>query len=57
MMSYPRVSMGGRSYRVREVMEPISPVPILPEGQPCIRLKDGLVALDAESQEDGDGNC
>ena len=50
------VAWGGRPYRAREVMEPVSPVPVLPEWQPCIRLKDGLVALEAESQEDADGN-
>jgi|SRR5450759_5887330 len=26
------------------------------EGQPCISLKGGLVALNVQSQEDGDGN-
>jgi nucleoside-diphosphate-sugar epimerase len=50
------VAWGGRPYRVREVMEPNSPVPILPEWQPCISLKDGLVALDAESHDYGNGN-
>lgn len=50
------VAWGGRPYRVREVMEPASPVPVLPEWQPSISLKDGLVALEAESQEDGNGN-
>ena len=45
------VVWGGRPYRAREVMDPRSPVPILPEWQPCINLKDGLVALKAESQE------
>jgi len=39
-------------------IEPIFlvPVPVLPEWQPCISLKDGLVTLEAESQEDDDGN-
>ena len=39
-------------------IEPISlvPLPVLPEGQPCISLKDGRVAIEAESQEDDDGN-
>jgi len=50
------VVWGGRPYRLREIMEPRSPVPVLPEWQPCISLRDGLVALNAESQEDADGN-
>jgi nucleoside-diphosphate-sugar epimerase len=50
------VAWGGRPYRMREVLEPASPVPLLPEWQPCISLKDGLAALNAGSQEDGDGN-
>lgn len=50
------VAWGGRPYRVREVIEPVSPVPVLPEWQPCISLRDGLAALNVESQEDGDGN-
>ena len=50
------VAWGGRPYRVREVMEPRSPVPVLPEWQACISLKDGLATLKAESQEDTDGN-
>jgi nucleoside-diphosphate-sugar epimerase len=50
------VAWGARPYRVRKVMEPVSPVPLLPEWQPCISLKDGLTALNAESQEGGDGN-
>jgi len=50
------VAWGGRSYRAREVMEPRSPVSVLPEWQPCISLKDGFAALNAESQEDVDGN-
>jgi len=50
------VVWGGRPYRAREVMEPFSPVPVLPEWQPCISLRDGLAALNAESQEDADGN-
>jgi len=50
------VVWGGRPYRAREVMEPRSPVRVLPEWQPCIGLKDGLAALKAESQEDVDGN-
>jgi hypothetical protein len=50
------VCWGGRPYRVREVMEPRSPVPVLPGWQPLISLKDGLVALQPESQEGGDGN-
>lgn len=50
------VAWGGRPYRVREVMEPVSPVPVLPEWQACISLKDGLATLEAESQEDADGN-
>jgi hypothetical protein len=40
-------------------IEPISVVPVppkLPKWEPCISLKDGLVAIKAESQEDGDGN-
>jgi len=51
------VVWGGRPYRVREVMEPVSPVSVLPEWQACISLKDGLATLEAESQEDGNGNC
>ena len=43
------VMWGGRPYRVREVMEPNSPMPILPGWQPCISLKDGLATLEAES--------
>jgi len=50
------VVWGGRPYRVREVMEPRSPVPVLPEWKPCISLKDGLAALNAEFQEDADAN-
>lgn len=50
------VAWGGRPYRTREVLEPVSPVPLLPEWQPCINLKSGLIALEAESQDDGDGN-
>ncbi|WP_207799381.1 NAD-dependent epimerase/dehydratase family protein [Candidatus Cryosericum septentrionale] len=50
------VVWGGRPYRLREVMEPVSPVPVLPEWQACISLRDGLAALNAESQEDTDGN-
>jgi len=38
-------------------MEPVSPVSVLPEWQACISLKDGLATLEAESQEDGNGNC
>src|SRR5664280_3813205 len=39
-------------------IEPISlvPVPILPDWEPCISLKDGRMAIEAESQEDDDGN-
>ena len=51
------VAWGGRPYRTREVLEPASPVPLLPEWQPCISLKDGLAALNAGSQGNGDGNC
>lgn len=29
---------------------------VLPDWQPCISLKDGRVAIEAESQEDGHGN-
>ena len=47
---------GGRPYRVREVMKPVSPVPVLPKWQACISLKDGFATLEAESQEDGDGS-
>jgi len=50
------VVWGGRSYRAREVMKPVSPAPVLPEWQACISLKNGLAALNAESQEDADGN-
>ena len=50
------VAWDGRPYRVREVMEPASPMPVLPEWQPSISLKDGLLALEAESQEDGNGH-
>jgi nucleoside-diphosphate-sugar epimerase len=50
------VCWGGRPYRAREVMEPRSPVPVLPGWQPLINLRDGLVALEAESQECADGN-
>ena len=50
------VAWGGRPYRAREVMEPVSPVPVLPEWQAGISLKDGLATLEAESQEDADGN-
>ena len=50
------VVWGGRPYRVREVMDPVSPVPVLPEWQACISLKDGLATLEAKSQEDADGN-
>lgn len=50
------VVWGGRPYRVREVMEPRSLVPVLPEWKPCISLKDGLAALNAEFQEDADAN-
>jgi len=39
-----------------DVMELRSPCPCCQAWQPCIGLKGGLVALDAESQEDGDGN-
>jgi len=41
-------------------IEPISLVPVppkLPKQGPCISLKDGLVAIKSESQEDGDGSC
>ena len=40
-----------------DVMELRSPCPCCQAWRPCIGLKGGLVALDAESQEDGDGNC
>ena len=55
----------GSSGSTREILtdassqiEPISlvPVPILPDWEPCISLKDGRVAIEAESQEDDDGN-
>lgn len=39
-----------------ELIETRSPVPVLPDWQPCISLKDGRVAIEAESQEDGHGN-
>ena len=39
-----------------ELIETRSPVSVLPAWQPCISLKDGRVAIEAESQEDGDGN-
>jgi hypothetical protein len=44
------------SLSIVDLMEPRSPVPVPPEWQPCISLKDGRVAIEAESQEDGDGN-
>ncbi|MHB8107755.1 MAG: NAD-dependent epimerase/dehydratase family protein [Candidatus Cryosericum sp.] len=50
------VVWGGRPYRAREVMEPRSLVPVLPGWQPRISLQDGFAALNAESQEDADGN-
>lgn len=56
MMLHPKVSMGGRPHRVREVMERWSPAPVLPDWQPCVSLKYSLVALEAESREDGNGN-
>jgi len=39
-----------------DLMEPRSSVPVRPEWQLCISLKDGRVVIEAESQEDGDGN-
>jgi hypothetical protein len=53
---YPEVSMGRCPYSAREVMEPASPVPALPESQSKISLKDGLAAFNVEFQEDGNGN-
>ena len=43
---------------VSSQIEPISPVPVpvLPEWQPRISLMDGRVSIEAESQEDDDGN-
>ena len=39
-----------------ELMETRSALPVRPEWQLCISLKDGRVVIEAESQEDGDGN-
>ena len=39
-----------------DLMEPWSPVPVPPEWQPYVSLKDRRVAIEAESQGDGDGN-
>jgi len=54
----PLATPPGRLYLLSmvELTEPRSPVPVLPEWQPCISVKDGRVAIEAESQEDGDGN-
>ena len=55
----------GSTESTREVLtdassqiEPISlvSVPVLPQWQRCISLKDGRVAIEAESQEDAYGN-
>jgi len=45
------------SLSIVELMEPWSPVPVPAEWQPCISLKDGRAAVEAASQEDGDGDC
>ena len=44
------------SLSIVEFMEPWSLVPVPPEWQPCISLREGLAALNAESQEDAGGN-
>ena len=44
------------SLSIVDLMEPRSPVPVPPDWQPRVSLKDGRVAIEAESQEDGDGN-
>ena len=39
-----------------EIMELRSLVPVPAEWRPCMSLKDGRMAIEAESEEDGDGN-
>jgi len=39
-----------------ELIETRSPVPVLPDWQPCISLKDGRMAIEAEPQEECNGN-
>jgi len=44
------------SLSIVELMEPRSSVPVRPEWQSCIGLRDGLATLETESEEDTDGN-
>ena len=40
-----------------ELMETRSALPVPPERQSCVGLSDGLARLEADSLEDGDGDC
>ena len=44
------------SLSIVELMATLSALPVPPEWQSCIGLRDGLARLEADSQEDGDGN-
>ena len=44
------------SLSIVELMATLSALPVPPERQSCIGLRDGLVRLEADSQENGDGN-
>ena len=44
------------SLSIVELMATLSALPVPPEWQSCIGLRDGLARLEADSQENGDGN-